>query len=148
MNVAWPSAKWIFLAQVFSTLAMVGVIWFVQLVHYPLFNRVGTEAFVGFQACNLRKTGWVVIPLMLIELATALLLIWQRPEGILPDQVWIGVGLLVAIWLSTALIQAPLHRRLSLEFLPGTHRKLVMTNWIRTIAWSARGWLILWMLAG
>jgi hypothetical protein len=95
MNVAWPSAKWIFLAQVFSTLAMVGVIWFVQLVHYPLFNRVGTEAFLGFQACNLRKTGWVVIP-----------------------------------------------------FLPGTHRKLVMTNWIRTIAWSARGWLILWMLTG
>ena len=34
----------VFLAHLFSTLFMTGVIWFAQVVHYPLLGRVGKGA--------------------------------------------------------------------------------------------------------
>ena len=36
-------------AQLAATLYMVGVIWMVQLVHYPLYNKVGREAFPEYE---------------------------------------------------------------------------------------------------
>jgi hypothetical protein len=47
------------------------------------------------------------------------------------------------IWLSTALLQVPRHRALEAGFDPAAHRALVATNWIRTVAWTARGFLLL-----
>ena len=35
--------KVIFLAHIAATLFMCGAIWFVQIVHYPLFEQVGTS---------------------------------------------------------------------------------------------------------
>ena len=55
---------------------------------------------------------------------------------------WLAIGaaaLLFALWLSTLLFYAPLHMRLSTGFDAVVHRRLVRTNWIRTVAWTARG---------
>ena len=76
--------KSVFLAHLFSTLFMTGVIWFAQAVHYPLLGRVGKEAFVEYEKENTGRTGWMVIPAMAVELITALLLLWKQPEGLLP----------------------------------------------------------------
>ena len=43
-----------------TTLFMVGVIWFVQIVHYPLFQRVGKDGFGAYERQNTRKTGYVL----------------------------------------------------------------------------------------
>lgn len=40
-DMNWPIT--ILLANVVSTLFMVGLIWMVQIVHYPLFDDVGQE---------------------------------------------------------------------------------------------------------
>jgi len=56
--------KTVFLAHLFSTLLMTGVIWFAQAVHYPLLERVAGDAFVAYEKENSRRTGWVVIPVM------------------------------------------------------------------------------------
>jgi len=136
------------LAHIGTTLFMVGLIWFVQIVHYPLFDRVGIQAFDTYESHHTRLTGWVVAPPMLLELLTALLLIWFRPATIPAFVVWLGLTLLAVIWLSTAFIQVPLHNSLSLGFDPKAYRKLVKSNWLRTVAWSARGLLVLGMVAG
>ena len=57
-------------------------------------------------------------------------------------------GLLAVIWVSTFLIQVPLHGRLTRGFDATRHSALVRSNWIRTVAWSARGALLAWMLLG
>jgi hypothetical protein len=137
----------VFLSQIAATLAMVGITWFAQVVHYPLFRRVGEDAFSDYEALNMRLTTWVVGPLILVEGATALVLVWLRPEGVLLSQPLIGVGLLVLIWLSTVFLQVPMHKILARGYDPAAHRRLVMSNWIRTMAWSARGLLVLWMVA-
>jgi hypothetical protein len=127
-----------------ATLFMVGLIWFVQIVHYPLMGRVGESSFADYEARHTRLTGFVVGPVMLAEGATALCLVWL-PSFRSPAAL-IGLVLLVVIWLSTAFLQVPCHRRLSAEFDPVVHRRLVRSNWIRTIAWTLRGGLSLLIL--
>ena len=136
----------VFLAHLFSTLFMVGVIWFAQLVHYPLMERVGKEAFAEYEKENTRRTGWVVIPVMAVELITALLLLWKQPGGLLPWVSWVNAALLAVIWLSTFTLQGPYHSRLMKRFDPIIYRSLVRTNWIRTAAWTVRGILLLTFL--
>jgi hypothetical protein len=133
----------VFLVHLFSTLFMTGVIWFAQLVHYPLLGQVGRETFVEYERENTRRTGWVVIPVMAVELITALLLLWRLPEGLLPFCAWLNVALLVVIWVSTFILQGPYHTLLVKKFDPAVWRSLVRTNWIRTAAWTARGILLL-----
>ncbi len=123
-----------------ATLAMTGLIWFVQLVHYPMFPYAASGDFTGFAAEHQRRTGWVVVPLMLTEAATATLLLFSPSS---PATAWLGWTLLASIWLSTALVQVPLHRRLSAGFDARAARRLVATNWWRTIAWTARAGLAL-----
>ena len=82
---------------------------------------------------------------MLVEAATTVLLFWFRPPGVSIWFAWVGGILLAAIWSSTALLQVPCHEKLSDRFDAAAHRRLVSTNWIRTIAWSLRSLLVLWM---
>jgi hypothetical protein len=137
----------ILLAQAFATSVMVGVIWFAQVVHYPLLAEVGQEGFPEYEFDNMRRTGWVVTPPMVVEGLTALTLIWLRPEGVLLVQVWTGLALLGVIWLSTIFLQVPKHNRLARGFDTRAHQALLATNWVRTAAWSARGLVVLWMLS-
>lgn len=122
------------------TWALVGVIWLVQLVAYPQFAQVPAGAFPAYHARHTRAITWVVGPLMLAEVATAG---WLVARG-LRHPAFLGSLLpLAAIWLSTGLLQVPLHNRLARGFDASTHRRLVSTNWIRTVAWSLRGVLLL-----
>lgn len=134
--------KWLLTAHAFITLFMTGLIWFVQIVHYPLFNRVGKVDFAGYEQQHTRRTGWVVGGPMLLELGLATALAWS-PGG---TKAWCGLILLGVIWLSTAVWQVPMHRRLERGFDQSVHRRLVRSNWARTIAWSLRGVLAVLML--
>ncbi|MDP8952066.1 MAG: hypothetical protein M3N18_07490 [Actinomycetota bacterium] len=84
---------------------------------------------------------------MLLEAATAILLVFYRPEGVPFVAALAGLALVALIWLSTALLQAPRHGALGRGFDEGTVSGLILSNWIRTIAWSVRGLLVLWMTA-
>ena len=139
--------KYVLLVHVAATLFMVGVIWFVQVVHYPLFSRVGPEKFSLYSEAHSRLTTYVVGPPMLVEAATALLLVFRRPEGVPLAAALIGLALVPAVWFSTALLQVPRHTTLGSGFDRRIWSGLVLSNWVRTVAWSARGGLVLWMAA-
>ena len=133
--------------QIASTLALVGLIWTIQLVHYPLFDHVDREHFVDFHRQHSSRISLVVVPLMLAEAATAALLLVARPAVVSAPAAWAGAALLAVVWLSTALLQVPQHGVLGQGFDAGAHRLLVTTNWLRTAAWSARGALVTWWTA-
>ena len=141
-----------------ATWAMAGLIWFVQVVHYPLFAAVGDgvrdgagagdgDGFRAYSAAHTRRTGWVVGPPMLTELACAIWLVCDPPAGVPGWAAWCGLGLLAAVWASTAVLQVPAHRTLGGGFDAATVRRLVGTNWVRTAGWTARGLLAAWMIA-
>ena len=137
---------YVLLLQAAATLFMTGVIWFVQIVHYPLMARVGTSAFPEYEAAHARLTGYVVIGPMVVELVCAFLLLFRPPAAIPRSLLIIGAALVVVIWLSTFLLQVPQHDRLHHAFSAQAHARLVSTNWIRTAAWTARAVLVLAML--
>ena len=84
---------------------------------------------------------------MLIEAATGVFLAVRPPGRHLRDELLVAAVLLALIWLSTALLQMPRHRRLEGGYDEKTHHTLVLTNWIRTAGWSARS-IILLVIAG
>lgn len=121
---------------------MTGLIWLVQVVHYPLLARVGAAGYRDYQLAHQSLIALVVGPAMLAEAACAVLLLATRRDALTIA----GAALLAVIWLSTALLQVPLHNQLSQGFDADVHARLVQTNWIRTIAWTARGTLALVLL--
>jgi hypothetical protein len=137
----------VLLAQAFASLALTGLIWCIQVVHYPLFAAVGRDEFTRYEADHARLITLVVGPLMLVELAAALWLAAVRPAGVPAWMAWTGLALVAAIWLSTAAIQVPCHAKLAAGFDAEVHARLVSSNWIRTVAWTARGLLALAMIA-
>jgi hypothetical protein len=136
------------LLQFAATWTMIGIIWFVQIVHYPLFARVDGPAYRQFMADHTRLTGWVVGPPMLAEAAASLLLVFQAESPVQSLAAWAGLVLVGLIWASTWLLQVPRHRQLASGFDARSHAALVSTNWIRVVAWSLRGVLAAWWLTG
>ena len=135
----------VLILQLVSTLAMTGIIWFVQIVHYPLFGKVGATSFHAYEQSHLHRTTIVVAPLMLTEAITALVLLWICPITIPLEAVVAGLLLVLLVWASTFFTQVPIHGKLSKSFDAVTHRRLVQWNWVRTIGWSARSVLICWI---
>ena len=119
-----------------ATVFMVGLIWFVQVVHYPLFNRISGDASIQYAAEHQRRTAWVVGLPMLVEGITTLWLFFNPIDGrLLP---LLGGLVLLKIHLSTIFLQIPLHKKLSQGYEREVVRKLVATNWVRTIGWTIR----------
>lgn len=129
-----------------STLLLVGLIWFVQVVHYPQLKQVGQDCFPEYEASHVRLTTRVVAGPMLVEALTAALLAWRPPSRELAGACGVGLTLVVVIWLSTAFLQVPCHQALAKAFDAHVHRQLVRSNWVRTAGWSARGALMLSVL--
>jgi hypothetical protein len=121
-----------------ATLFMTGVIWFVQVVHYPLFALVAPEAYPTYERQHQRLTTFVVAPAMLIELFSGAWIAYSIPAYRNDPLFGIAGALLIVIWLSTVFLQVPCHQRLAEKFTPEIHRRLVLSNWARTIAWTFR----------
>lgn len=125
---------------------MVGLIWFVQVVHYPLFAGVGESVYKAYQLEHMRLTTFVVLPVMLLEFATAAPLVFLPTER-LPWMFFVAnASLLGFIWLSTFFIQVPVHEQLVGGLNTDLVHKLVFGNWIRTVLWSVRGLMLVWAI--
>lgn len=129
-----------------ATLFMTGVIWFVQVVHYPMMDAAERENYPEHQRRHQTLTSYVVGPVMLFELATAIALLYLTWTAGMPTWALANLLLLAVTWISTFLIQVPCHERLAKGFSREAHRRLVKTNWIRTVAWTFRSAILLVLL--
>jgi hypothetical protein len=121
-----------------ATAAMFGVIWFVQVVHYPLFGSVGSDSFVAYETAHRRRTSFVVGPLMVAEALAAGWLVVDPPTGVGLALPVAGLMLLGVIHTSTVWLQVPRHAELNTGHDDATMRRLVRSNWVRTLGWSGR----------
>lgn len=125
-----------------TTWFLAGLVWTVQLVHYPLFGALDPARFREAHAAHSRRISFVVGPAMVLEAVLAAMLLFRR--GMADGAAAGGFALVLVIWASTAFIMIPLHDRLAsagrrVEYIDS----LVRWNWIRTIAWTARGLICL-----
>lgn len=129
--------QFVFLIHLFATSLMCGIIWFVQIIHYPLFNFVGSNEFVSYEREHVQRTKYLIAPLMVAELFSGMYLLFSKVEFNLTLLI-LNFVLLLLIWLSTFLIQVPKHKALSENPDKSTINKLVSSNWIRTLLWTSR----------
>ncbi len=116
-----------------SVLFMTGVIWIIQLIHYPSFSEIAPEAFQQFHASHSMRITWIVGPMMLIQLGTCLALVERK---------WLYLGLTAAVFASTFFLSVPLHGILAQGKDLAVIQKLVSTNWPRTIIWTLHSLLL------
>jgi hypothetical protein len=133
------------LANVSVCLVLVGLIWTIQIVHYPLFARVGAETWSAYHAEHTARITVLVGPLMVAELLLAFGLV-----AVAPDErrwvAWLAAALVGVAWLSTMLVSVPIHGRIASVPDAEGIAALVRTNWIRTVAWTLRaGLLVAWV---
>jgi hypothetical protein len=135
------------LIQSFATFAMTGLIWLIQGVHYPLLAKIGVGEFTEYVHLHAKDITYIVGPLMLVEVATALAcLYWGKTLGVPAWLLWSGLALLFIIWGATAFLSVPCHDALARGYDLNVIHRLVDSNWVRTIAWTLRSGLLLWTL--
>lgn len=125
---------------------MTGIIWFVQIVHYPLFASTGKDMFMPYVNAHRQLTSYVVAGPMVLEITTALMLVFMaKREDSLPY--WIGLIAVIGIWGCTAFGSIPCHEKLcTAGFDEGVHKMLLTSNWVRTILWTVRSGLLSYLL--
>lgn len=121
-----------------ATWFMAGVIWIVQVVHYPLFAYADRATYGAFALAHGRLITPVVGPAMVVELIAAVWLVVARPALVPATWAWAGLAMVGVAWASTAFLQVPLHGQLAAGYDARAHALLVGTNWIRTVAWTLR----------
>ena len=130
----------LFFLNVISAFLLTGVIWTIQIVHYPSFHYIDKMSFTNFHHFHERRISIIVMPLMLIELTTSTALYINNMSSIVFA---LNLLIVVLIWCSTFFVQVPIHSILSQKKDKKLIEKLVNTNWIRTFLWSMRMLLII-----
>ena len=137
----WADPKMICFMHLAVSWVLVGLIWMVQVVHYPLFSWVPEDTFPDFSRAHGAAITPLVGPLMVIELLLAILH-WLKQIDAWP--IIVALALVLFIWVVTFFVSVPLHEKLGLGFSTENHRSLVLTNWLRTIAWTFKACLLSW----
>ena len=126
--------------HLFSCFAMTGIIWVIQLVHYPSFAFIDPTRSKRFQGFHMKWITFIVGPLMVLELFSAAFLVVKLYDQNLS---WVLLLFLVLIWFNTMIFNIPCHNALMESYSDENVRKLVLWNWPRTILWSVRSGLLL-----
>ncbi len=137
----------IFIVHYISTLIMTGAIWLAQLSQYPLLVYVGRRNFIRYEHEHINRISGVAWFIIYIELITSVILLVMNND-IVPISVWIsGVVVILIIWFATWSVQYPIHKKLEKGFDKKLHRRLVNSNWIRTISWTFRSLMLTYILS-
>lgn len=124
---------WVAALHLATACFMTGVIWFVQVVHYPLFRQVGP--LIEYERAHVERTGWVVAPVMAVEAITGLILLAAMPDRRL---LWLSLAVLAVCWGVTFFVHVPIHERLSQTGDRALIGALVLWNWVRVAGWTVR----------
>jgi len=107
------------------------LIWLVQLIIYPSFYYTEEKAFIDLHGRYTALIGLIVTPLMFIQAGVEVVYFLEQ------DPRWQRILIILAIWLATFSLSVPCHSRLhgagkNLIII----KRLVTSNWIRTLCWS------------
>jgi hypothetical protein len=122
-------------AHLLATWFMIGLVVFVQCVHYPLLCDLPPACVPDYQKAHVRRTSPMIPVVMLIEAGTAA---WLCPRGL-----WAmaNLGTLAAVWFVTFVLIVPIHQRLCRRHDADDVTRLLRWNVVRTMTWLAHGGL-------
>jgi hypothetical protein len=116
------------------------LIWFVQILHYPIFYFIDEKRFPESMVFHQKFISFLTLPLMLIELVLSVYAVYL-------NYAWsyYVLGIVGLIWLSTFLVQVPLHNKLLAQKDHILIKKLIQSNWIRTWLWTLKTVIVVYL---
>ena len=129
-----------------STFYLLGMIYIIQVIHYPVLALIGKDEFVECHAKHVNQTTFVIAIPMIIEFITMLLLLLSSPVFRNDPAFIFASVMIILIWCVTFFISVPLHNILATGYDQKAWKTLLKTNWIRTGAWSIRAALLFYLL--
>jgi hypothetical protein len=115
------------------------LIWLVQIIIYPGLARIPFNEFVNYHAWYITRITMVVLPFMMFEIIIAIAWFFLQDNLFYPV---VTGGLVILVWWSTFTLQVPIHKSLQAGKDKSKIRRLVATNWIRTVAWSLKAVIV------
>lgn len=120
---------------------LVVLLWLVQCIIYPSFLQVTPDRLIDWHATYTRRMGYIVAPMMFAQLGLSVLGVWQTGAAL----AWLDLILVLCCWGLTFGLSVPLHNRIAAgKSDPLILRRLVLTNWPRTLLWTFLGGLAAW----
>ena len=129
--------------HIISTSIMVGVIWVIQLVHYPSFKYVNESDYINFQKYHMSNISYIVFPVMFTELITALIILFFGEKSLF---FVLSLICLFLIWVFTGVLFTKYHSILKEGKDLMIIEKMIKANWIRALLWTMRLIMILFVI--
>ena len=149
MEVLQHNSRTLLVIHLAATLFMVGLIWTIHYVHYPLFAYVGESTYASFQAEHVERIGKLLFVPWLTEGITLLgilaLAFLGGHKALRVPAVINGAAMAVVLVIS-GFWSAPKHAKLADGFDKSLHDQLMTVNLIRTLAWTVCGICAVWIV--
>lgn len=131
----------IYLLHFAVTWFLIGLSWFVLGVHYPLFEEVPKEAFSQYSHLHQKKATYVVLFPIFFEALSGILILFTCTTS----PIFIASLILLAfVWLLT-FFAVRTHFQLEKRKTQKLIDSLLHIHLLRTLSWSARGGLLLFL---
>ena len=127
--------------QIICNSYLVSLVLITQFITYPTFLSIDKKKFPVYHKKYVNKISFIVAPVMLIELLTLILIAYFSKDFLIIKSLF----LLLVIWLTTFTIMVPSHNKISRAFNKKEINRLINYNWIRTILWSFKLLLIIFL---
>jgi hypothetical protein len=130
----------------FATWMMIGLIFFVQVVYFPLYKRL-KDKFTPYDVKDIKHMGMLVAPVFFFEFLSAVILVFYKyHDSTYRILSFVNLLMLVSIWVVNYYLQVKRYGVKTLLFLDKMHHFLLTSNWYRTCVWFLRGLVVLAML--
>jgi len=132
-----------------ASMFMVGLIWTIHYVHYPLFAYVGESTYASFQAVHVERIGRLLFVPWLTEgfsLIGILALAFLGGRRTLRVPAVINGAAMAIVLVMSGFWSAPAHGKLAEGFDKAVHDQLMTVNLIRTLAWTVCGACSIWIV--
>ena len=149
MEVLQRNSRTLLVIHLAATLFMVGLIWTIHYVHYPLFAYVGESTYASFQAAHVERIGKLLFVPWLTEgitLLGILALAFLGGHKMLRIPSVINGAAMAVVLVISGFWSAPAHAKLADGFDKSLHDQLMTVNLIRTLAWTVCGICAVWIV--
>lgn len=149
MEVLQRNSRTLLVIHLAATLFMVGLIWTIHYVHYPLFANVGESTYASFQASHVGRIGKLLFVPWLTEgitLIGVLALAFLGGHKALRVPAVINGAAMAVVLVISGFWSAPAHGKLADGFDASVHDQLMTANLIRTLAWTVCGICAVWLV--
>ena len=149
MEALQRNSRTLLVIHLAATLFMVGLIWTIHYVHYPLFAYVGESTYASFQAAHVERIGKLLFVPWLTEgitLIGVLALAFLGGHKALRVPAVINGAAMAVVLMISGFWSAPAHAKLADGFDTSVHDQLMTVNLIRAIAWTVCGICAIWIV--